>query len=353
MAKRERGVHPFVTYLLERYYSYQKFQADEGIPAVTGHAVEDVAALPRKPWERMGGLGTFINLSEQQMDDAYVLELSPGASGRPQRHLFEEVVYVLRGRGATSVWQPGGERVSFEWQEGSLFALPLNANYQHFNGSGDESALLLAVTSAPLMVNLFHSRDFVFGCPYVFTDRFAGAPDEFSREATLLANVPGTLYETNFLADVRKVALTEWAVQGTGVRHTYVALAANTMKIHIADFAVGTYKKAHRHGPGAHILILNGTGYSLMWPPGTTPQRFDWVPGSFISPPGGWYHQHFNTGTEPVLHLAFHRPASIYNKNDRGEIPYADEDPQIRRMFEDELARNGARSHMPAVGSAP
>lgn len=349
MPKRERGIHPFNQYLKDRYFSYEKFQVEEGIPRVGGHQVDDVAALPRAAWERMGGLGTFINLSEQEIDDAYVLELPPGASGRPQRHLFEEVVYVLRGRGATSVWQPGGQSVGFEWQEGSLFALPLNAHYQHFNGNGDEPAILLAVTSAPLMMNLYHSREFIFGCPYVFSDRFVGEPDEFNRDPKLLENVPGTLYETNFLADVRKVALTEWAAQGTGVRHTYVALAANVMKIHIADFAVGTYKKAHKHGPGAHILILNGTGYSLMWPPGSAPQRYDWVPGSFISPPSGWFHQHFNTGTEPVLHLAFHRPASIYNKNERGEIAYDDEDPAIRRMFEEELARHGGISRMPPL----
>lgn len=352
MPKRERGVHPFVHYLRERYYSYDKFQVDEGIPSVTGYAVPDVAALPREPWQRMGGLGTFVNLSEQQMDDAYVLELPPGATGKPQRHFFEEVVYVLSGRGATSVWQPGGEPVSFEWQEGSLFAVPLNANYQHHNGSGDAPAVMLAVTSAPLMVNLFHSRDFIFGSPYAFLDRFRGEADEFSREAKLLEHVPGTLYETNFLADVRKVALTEWAAQGRGVRHTYVALAANTMKVHIADFAVGTYKKAHLHGPGAHILILNGTGYSLMWPPGTEPQRFDWVPGSFISPPAGWFHQHFNTGTEPVLHLAFHRPASVYNKNERGEIAYEDEDPAIGALFAQECARHGSASRMP-TGARP
>ncbi len=66
-----------------------------------------------------------------------------------------------------------------------------------------------------------------------------------------------------------------------------------------------------------------------------------------ISPPAGWYHQHFNTGAEPVFHLAFHRPASINDRSERGQIEYEDEDPKIRQMFEQNLAHNGVQIDMP------
>ena len=55
----------------------------------------------------------------------------------------------------------------------------------------------------------------------------------------------------------------------------------------------------------------------------------------------------FWTGAEPVFHLAFHRPASIHDKNERGQIEYEDEDPQIRQMFLAELAKNGVAMDMP------
>lgn len=101
-------------------------------------------------------------------DDAYICEIPAGLALKPQRHFFEELVYVIKGRGATTVWQEGGPRRIFEWQEGALFSPPFNAWHQHFNGSGDEPARLVGVTSAPIMIDLIHNIDFIFGGDYVF-----------------------------------------------------------------------------------------------------------------------------------------------------------------------------------------
>jgi quercetin dioxygenase-like cupin family protein len=350
VSERERGLHPYVAYLKDNFFNYAKYQEEEGLPVLAGHHVDDIATVPVAPWARTGGgLGTFINLSEQEIDDAYVLEIPPATTLTPQRHMYEAVIFVAEGHGATSVWNDGEEPVTFEWQPGSFFAIPLNAHYRHINAHGSERARLLAVTSAPLIMNLYHSRKFIYECPYVFRDRFDGARDGFSREGVFLEDVPGGLWETNFIADLRSIGMTEWH-DGEALRGAFIALAASVMKTHVAEFAVGTYKKAHRHGPGAHILILEGSGYTLMWKPGEEPTKYPWRPGSLISPPAGWYHQHFNTGPEPVFHMAVHRPASI--RGDRGEtaqIEYEDEDPAIRQMFVDELNINGVELDMPSA----
>ena len=46
----------------------------------------------------------ILNLGEQQETDAYICEIPAGEETKPQRHLFETIVYIHKGRGATTVW---------------------------------------------------------------------------------------------------------------------------------------------------------------------------------------------------------------------------------------------------------
>jgi hypothetical protein len=106
------------------------------------------------------------------------------------------------------------------------------------------------------------------------------------------------------------------------------------------------------------VIILSGEGYSLMWPEGEEPKRYDWEVGSMIVPPNMWFHQHFNTGAEPARYLAFkHEVVSIRNAQGvpkawisqrigGDQIDYADEAPIVRSLFADELAKNNMTSRM-------
>ena len=89
-----------------RESSYERFLQEEGIPVVTGHGVEDVNVMDLGPWERLGGRGAYITLEGQEgLTGMYVMEIPPGGALKPEKHLWEELLYVLSGRGATEIWQ--------------------------------------------------------------------------------------------------------------------------------------------------------------------------------------------------------------------------------------------------------
>ena len=243
---------------------YDQLQAKEGIPIVKGNVVNDVTTLELGKWQRMGALGCYLNLSNQQQTDAYVCEIAPSSQTLPQRHLFEEIVYVAKGRGATSVWQEGTGKVTFEWGQGAIFAIPLNASYIHFNGSRDEAVRLFAGTTCPRMINIFHNEDFIFRNPFTFRDRFHEG-DEFLRYNKHMAE---RYWETNLVPDVNQFPLDDFPMKGKGVRHMRFTLADTTYGCHVSEFPPGCRSTFHRHGPGAVIIITQGEGYVVLWKDG-------------------------------------------------------------------------------------
>jgi hypothetical protein len=71
-----------------------------------------------------------------------------------------------------------------------------------------------------------------------------------------------------------------------------------------------------------------------------------------------WFHQHFNSGTTPARYLALkHETVSIRNAQGvpkawisrrvgGDQIDYADEKPEVRQMFADEMAKHGMQPRM-------
>ena len=339
----------------EKDTPYTRWVRNEGLDIISAHYVQNLRTVELKPWARRGGRGVFINHeASRTSNDCYVCEIAPGKKLEPQRQLFEEMILVLDGRGSTSVWNDAGQRITFEWKAGALFAIPLNTWHQHFNGSGQEPARFVSVTNMPPTMNLYEDVEFIFQTPYDFKNRFAGEPDYFSNKG----EQKGLLLETNFVADAVNLPLISAKERGAGGGHIRFNMAKGSMNSHISQFPVGTYKKGHRHGPGAHVIILSGEGYSLMWPEGEEPRRYDWEVGTMIVPPNMWFHQHFNTGTSPSRYLAFkHEVVSIRNAQGvpkawismrigGDQIDYADETPRVRTLFADELAKHGLKPKM-------
>jgi oxalate decarboxylase/phosphoglucose isomerase-like protein (cupin superfamily) len=339
----------------EKDTPYTRWVRSEGLDIISSIYVPSLHSVDLKPWPRRGGLGVYLNHdASRTSNDCYVCEIPPTKSLAPQRQLFEEMIYILDGRGSTTVWNDAGQRITFEWKAGAMFAIPLNTWHQHFNGSGKDRARFVAVTNSPPVINLFEEVDFVFNTAHDFKNRFSGEPDYFSGKG----EQKGLLLETNFVADAINLPLISAKERGAGGGHIRFNLAKGSMNCHISQFPVATYKKGHCHGPGAHVIILSGEGYSLMWPEGEEPRRYEWHVGSMIVPPNMWFHQHFNTGATPARYLAFkHEAVSIRNAQGvpkawisqrigGDQIDYADESPVVRQLFADALARHGVQPRM-------
>lgn len=322
--------------------TYRAWQRGEGIPIYRGSYVADLAGLEVSPWPRTGQSGAFVSLAEQQEDDAHVLEIAPGGQTTVQHHLFEAGIFVVDGCGATSFWQADTPRQSVEWQRGSVFSPPLNCYYQHFNLDGERPARLFVVTNAPMVMNLHRNADFVFNDAYIFRDRFSGEDDYFSRPGESLHE---QLWKTNFISDIRAFVLKDQPGQ-VGSRMGFL-LANNQMATHCSAFPPGTYKTAHRHGPGAHLIVLDGQGYSLFWFEGEQQRKENWKDGSLLSPHEGEFHQHFNTGPNPARYMAFRLGEldprrTAYGKDRPTPIAYEDEDTAIYALYVQECAKTSA-----------
>jgi mannose-6-phosphate isomerase-like protein (cupin superfamily) len=341
--QKEFDEHPYSVFMNDQYNAYESYIHSQGIPIVEGSFVKDLRTMQLEHWDRIDGKAALIVFSDQRVCDGYVAEIAPGESLRPQRHLLEEIVLVAQGRGATTIWQEGSGKHSFEWERGSLFSIPLNAHYQHFNTSGSEPVRFISLTSLPPMLELFRDPAFLFDNPHVFEDRFdASDADFFSQPGKYLTEYYGGVLNTNFIADIRKIDLVPRERRGKGNKNMYIHLAGSTMFAHVSKFPVGTYKKAHRHGPGAHVCMLDSTGYTMMWNDGEEPQRYDWEEGSIVSPPAGMWHQHFNTGHEPARFVALHSSYAFRQRGDGSEqIEREDEDQYLRDVYAKACAENG------------
>ena len=94
----------------EKDSAYTIWVRNEGLEIISAHYVPNLHTVELKPWARRGGRGVYINHeASRTSNDCYVCEIPPGGKLAPQRQLFEEMIYVLDGRGSTSVWNDAGK----------------------------------------------------------------------------------------------------------------------------------------------------------------------------------------------------------------------------------------------------
>ncbi|RXZ33666.1 cupin domain-containing protein [Oxalobacteraceae bacterium CAVE-383] len=136
--------------------------------------LDDAAAAPARngkrkkvvhpnemPWE-MSRQGILKHLLNEQMNtrmesvDAYMQLIPPGSRSGKHRHLAEECLYVVEGRGYdlhqdcdveitdTYHWIVQDEVKRYDWEAGDVIYIPPNTVHQHFNADPDRPARLIS-----------------------------------------------------------------------------------------------------------------------------------------------------------------------------------------------------------------
>jgi hypothetical protein len=350
--------------LLRTMSAHERWMESTGVPIHRGYFIEDVRTLELGPWPERGCQAAFLQLAGQEgVTEARVTEVPPGKTLPPVNFGLDEVVYVAGGRGLTTIWAgPGKAKKTFEWETRSLFLLPHHHTYQLTNTQGARPARLLHVNYLPTAMQALGDPKFYFNSSYEDPARLSGDGDAGYGEAKALRlaqphRVPGggeirEIWFGNFFPDMaawdKLVRLTG---RGAGGRVVWLQFPGSENRGHMSVFPVGTYKKAHRHGPGTVIIIPSGEGFSLLWREGEEKVVVPWHEGSVFVPPDRWFHQHFNVGAQPARYLAFHsvwgRRGAEQVLDPRDQIDYVDEDLWVRQTFEKELAKRGVKSVMP------
>jgi hypothetical protein len=342
-----------------RLSAYEQWIQAQGIPIHRGYYVEDGRTAELGEWEEREHKAAFLVLAgNENVAEFRLSEIAPGQTLPPISFAMDELVYVLQGRGLTSIWAGDGEKKSFEWGLRSMFCLPRGTTYQLTNTSGIEPVRLLHYNYLPQAMRVQPDPEFYFGGTYA-NPKMIYAQDNVFATAKELPNPNPTaqamgrpMWSGNFFPDLGQWdKLHTYAERGAGGHRMGFQIPNTILNGHMSAFPSRTYKKGHRHGPGTLIVIPGGEGFSFMWPDhGAEKVYIPWHEASIFVPPDMWFHQHFNVSTNPARYLAFHGNnggREVVRDPSQDQIEYTAEDPIVRQTFERELAKVGHTSLMP------
>ena len=245
---------------------YDDYMEAQGIPIFRGIGVRRVQDMPLKRWNRMGGNGTFIQLyGTEGRWGCYVIEVPGAGALNPERHMYEEIMVVVEGRGTTEVWTDDQKKPhSFEWQRGSMFSIPLNTWHRIINAASSP-ALILVASTAPNVMNIFRDTDWIFNCPVTFPSRFDGSDNYFKPKDDVAPDALRGLAmrRTNLVPDIFNAELYLDNRRSPGYRRLEPALAGNVFYQFVGEHITGRYSKAHAHAVGGGARLHQGQGLHL------------------------------------------------------------------------------------------
>jgi len=247
---------------------------------------------------QLGVRAARLGVGKFRQVDVTLIEIPPGGSLPPHRHLAEEMIMIVSGSGYTQMWpRPEVRKERYDWKEGDLLSPSLNAWHQHFNSSQTTPARYLSITTAPLTQNLFHNSAFLSASDFQFEDRWnqavAQKPEYTPENTTGPENV--RMKVGHLLPNLRGRELRKRSRDMLGI--TIVPdgdMAANELlEMEIREFTAtdGTTPE-HRHVWETVYFVLKGDGYVTLQKGDQPERRLDWTEGDLFLVEANEYHNH-------------------------------------------------------------
>lgn len=265
-------------FLLDPYLDWSK---REGIPIYEDFSL-DLLTAETGPWPRFGDrcAGAFVHHPGRgDWMTVFLLELPPGGASAPQRHLYDEIFYVLSGAGSLTVEMTDGSRRTVDFGPRSLFAPPLNTRYRISNGSGGEPARLACANDLRILMNIYHDEAFFFDNPFAFPERQGESGSFVSDLGTFAFPAPRDSSSVQLL------------------------MGESSIGAQLREIPAGCSEES-RNDAGLHILCIEGAGHTLLGYEGDrNSRRVDWSPGTCFALGEQTIHRHVNSDDPPARHL--------------------------------------------------
>jgi quercetin dioxygenase-like cupin family protein len=227
-----------------------------------------------------------------------LVEIPPGKQLPPERHLAEEMIYIVSGQGYTLIWNSAdAKKERYDWKEGDLVSPTLNSWRQHFNPSTSQPARYLVVSTAPLTRKMFNNPAFLSSAGFAFDERFkdsvAHAEPKYLAGGTGAASV--RMKVGHLLPNLRNRELIDRGEGMLGLTITPEGDMANNslLEMEVREFTrPDSTSPQHRHVWETVYLILKGDGYATLQKDAGPDRRVDWTEGDLFLVEANEYHNH-------------------------------------------------------------
>jgi len=234
-----------------------------------------------------------------QQVDARIIEIPAGGKTPPHRHLAEEIIYVIAGRGHTDMWVPTRDRKArYDWQAGDLLSPSLNTWHQHVNSS-DTAARYLSITSGPITRNVFPEGGFATSSNFVFEDRWQQGVNqqaEYTPEGGFESSEVVRMRVGHYLPDIvgRELRQRRQGAWGITILPEGDLAGNHVLEMEVREKDGETFTDAqahlHRHPWEVVYVVLAGEGYSDLRKDGEALRRVHWRAGDLFIVEANEYH---------------------------------------------------------------